>query len=81
MLDKMQLEFPKIKIETLLAWSCAAKNGLTNNTGFSPNQIVFGKNIYLPNVIDDNLPALSKDDSDSDEWQGAARRRHDYSYL
>lgn len=48
------------EVDTLLASSCAAKNELTNNKGFSPNQIVFGKNICLPIVIDDDIPALGK---------------------
>ena len=34
-----------------LAWSVSARNTLMNNGGFSPCQLVFGKNPILPNVI------------------------------
>ena len=29
-----------------------------NNNGFSPAQIVFGKNCMFPSIINNNLPAL-----------------------
>nr|XP_039264060.1 uncharacterized protein LOC120339893 [Styela clava] len=44
--------------ETALAWSVCAKNSLVNNSGFSPTQIMFGRNINLPSVMKDDLPAL-----------------------
>ena len=39
-----------------LCWALAAKNSLTNVYGFSPNQLVFGKNIELPAAHHDKLP-------------------------
>ena len=45
--------------EVALAWACSAKNALQNKNGFSPNQLVFGQNVNLPNVLVDDLPALS----------------------
>lgn len=45
-------------IETALAWAVAARNALHNNHGFSPNQLVFSFNPSLPNLGDDNPPAL-----------------------
>ena len=33
---------------------------MINHNGFSPSQIVFGKNFNLPNIINDTLPALEK---------------------
>ena len=44
-------------VQTSLHWALAAKNSLTNVYGFSPNQLVFGKNIELPSVHKDKLPA------------------------
>ena len=41
-----------------LAWGVSAKNALKNVHGFSPNQLVFGKNPSFPNVFDNELPAL-----------------------
>ena len=31
-------------LETAVFWAESAKNSLTNNNGFSPNQLVFSKN-------------------------------------
>ena len=45
-------------VETALAWAVAARNALDNNMGFSPNQMVFGRNPALPNVFNSALPAL-----------------------
>ena len=49
----------KCDIEVALAWAVSAKNSLLNNHGYSPNQLVFGHNVSLPNVLTDDLPALS----------------------
>ena len=40
-----------------LAWSLCAKNSMANVYGFSPNQLVFGKNPNLPNILNNRLPA------------------------
>ena len=45
-------------LEIALAWAISAKNSLQNNNGFSPNQLVFGKNPSFPSVLVDQLPAL-----------------------
>ena len=34
-----------------LRWVVCARNCLVNNGGFSPNQLVFGKNPLLPNLM------------------------------
>ena len=44
--------------EMALAWAVSAKNALQNNNGFSPNQLVFGYNVNLPNVLVNLPPAL-----------------------
>ena len=46
--------------DTVLAWAISAKNSLINHNGFSPSQIVFGKNSNLPNIMSDTLPAVEK---------------------
>ena len=43
--------------ENALAWGVNAKNSLTNVTGFSPSQLVFGQSINLPNILKDRLSA------------------------
>ena len=44
--------------ETALAWSVCAKNSLISSKGFSPYQLVLGRNVNLPTVLSDKLPAL-----------------------
>ena len=46
-------------LETALAWAVAAKNGLQNHGGYSPNQLVLGFNVNIPSVLNDKLPALT----------------------
>ncbi len=50
----------KCSIETALAWAVSAKNSLQNVSGYSPNQLVFGRNVNLPSVADDKPPALDQ---------------------
>ena len=45
-------------IELAVAWSINAKNSLANVHGFSPYQLVFGKNPRIPNILTDKPPAL-----------------------
>ena len=48
-------------VETALLWSLCAKNSLLNNRGYSPNQLVFGRNPNLPSVLTSKLPAMRTD--------------------
>ena len=44
-------------LELAIHWCVAAKNSLQNVYGYTPNQLVFGRNLNFPNVIDDLPPA------------------------
>ena len=44
-------------LEMAVHWSVAAKNALSNVYGFSPNQLVFGRNTNLPSALHNRLPA------------------------
>ena len=44
--------------DTTLHWALMAKNTLVNVHGFSPYQLLYGRNPNLPNIINDKLPAL-----------------------
>ena len=57
MLHKVMAE-KKFDIQTALAWCLQAKNSLTNVHGFSPIQLVLGYNPMLPNVFNNNPPAM-----------------------
>ena len=46
--------------DVALAWAVSAKNALQNHGGFSPNQLVFGRNINNPSVLTDKPPALTQ---------------------
>ena len=54
----------KVKYDTdcdwnsALSWALMAKNAMVSNLGFSPYQLVFGRNPNLPNVLQDKPPAL-----------------------
>ena len=79
MMKKLKEEFPKVKLETILCWACSAKNALSTVSGFSPNQLMFGTNTYLPGVLNSNLPALesnsfSQKDADHLNSMNAARK-------
>ena len=59
-LSKLVASYPKTPMDVLLAWACMAKNTLQMNNGFSANQLVFGQNPRLPNILSSKLPALSE---------------------
>ena len=45
----------------IINWAVSARNCLSNFGGYSPNQLVFGKNPILPNVnVDENPPMLEE---------------------
>jgi hypothetical protein len=54
-----------VELKIGLGWSVAAKNALYNNKGFSPNQLVFGRNPALPNVIGEINPAMIEEGNET----------------
>ena len=56
--SKMMCEEQGYSLNTAVAWAVSAKNSLKNVYGFSPNQLVFGKNPNFPCVMNNKLPAL-----------------------
>ena len=55
---RMMAEDKDLKVEIALAWAVNAKNCLQMFGGFSPYQLVYGRNPRLPGVLYDELPAL-----------------------
>ena len=47
-------------VEIALSWAVSARNSLLNNSGYSPNQLVFGVNPSIPNVFNSQPPALEE---------------------
>ncbi len=58
MVTKIMTEQPELSLKVALAWAVNAKNGLQMVGGFSPYQLVFGRNPDLPCTLSDELPAL-----------------------
>ena len=56
----MRLEDPSLSAEVALTWALVAKNTLQNVSGFSPFQIVFGKDPQLPSVYTAGPPGLKE---------------------
>ncbi|GAB1610627.1 hypothetical protein Ahia01_001349000 [Argonauta hians] len=52
------MEDTNCSLEIAVAWSVSAKNALKNVHGFSPNQLVFGRNPNIPTVLNSKPPAL-----------------------
>ena len=46
-------EFPNMSLEMVLAWAVTAVNSMSSVRGFSPHQLVFGRQIKLPNILED----------------------------
>ncbi len=49
-------DYPSMRLEVALAWAVTAVNSMTNVRGFSPYQLVFGRQIRLPNILEDPPP-------------------------
>ena len=47
-------------VPTALAWAVSARNSYYNFGGFSPNQLVFGKNPAMPDIFNSKLPGLNR---------------------
>ena len=50
---RKMVEEENIKKEMALGWVVFAKNCLGSKGGFSPNQLVFGRNPVIPNLVDE----------------------------
>ena len=59
MLEKLEYDNPKIPFNDLLSWACTMKNAMGMFAGYSPYQIVFGKNPVLPG-FEVHPPALNE---------------------
>ena len=64
MLLRLLQDNPNTEVRTLLKWANMAKNSLYNVHGFSPNQLVFGKNPKLGDMAQASPSSISKISSD-----------------
>ncbi len=58
---KVMEENADMSLETAVVWSVSAKNTLINNSGYSPNMIVFGRHPNTPSVLINKLPAMENE--------------------
>ena len=56
-LERIEVDYLRLSINAKLAWATMAKNSLMMVYGYSPYQLVFGKNPNLPNILTDGPPA------------------------
>ena len=54
-------DFPDYKKETLLQWAVFVKNSTTTTSGWSPYQIVYGKNPKVPCLLTSNIAGLREE--------------------
>ena len=54
------IEDTNCDLETALAWAISSRNALVNQSGFSPNQLVFGFNPAIPDIFHSEPPALEE---------------------
>ena len=68
----------EVDLGTALRWVVSARNSLTNNGGFSPNQLVFGKNPSLPNLMGEegSSPASREEGSEENIVREALNAMH-----
>ena len=64
---KMEADGDK-ELETILYWTVSARNSLYNKNGFSPNQLVLGKNPNLPGSTENENPAAFRDLDDEEDF-------------
>ena len=57
-IEKILSDNPKLSRELAVVWANNAKNCLQMNSGYSSYQLVYGQNPNLPNVLNDDPPAL-----------------------
>ena len=60
-LDSLIKDFPEYSTHTLLAWAMMIKNSQVSNKGWSPFQVVFGRNPSLPNLLDSPISAMREE--------------------
>ena len=58
MLQKLHVD-QRLPFGVALPWALMAKNSLSNTSGFSPFQLVFGQNPKMPSVLVNEQPALN----------------------
>ena len=52
-INSIKRDYPKMSLEVALAWAISAVNSMSTVRGFSPYQLVFGRQLKLPNILDD----------------------------
>ena len=82
MMDKMLEDNPNLSEETALLYATSIRNSSMFVNGYTPAQLVLGKNPRLPSISNDMLPALSGNTSSkliSDHLNNLASARKTFS--
>ena len=59
-LERLDEDYPDLSFQAKLSWAGMAKNSLQMVYGYSPNQLVFGKNPNLPDILSGSPPSLEE---------------------
>ena len=62
-------------VQIALAWAVAARNVLSNRSGFSPNQLVFGTDPAFPDFFNGAGPGIEMSSADLVRMNGEARAK------
>ena len=54
-INKLREDDPKIKLQDAVDLACFWKNAEVRKTGFSPHQLMYGRGVTIPGVIDGNI--------------------------
>ena len=80
--EALRRDFPGYKDSILLQWAVMVKNSTPTSTGWSPMQVVYGRNPVLPSLVDSN-PAQLKEEVLSDalmqNWNAMNEARVKYN--
>ena len=59
-LERLDEDYPDLSFQAKLSWAGMAKNSLQMVYGYSPNQLVFGKNPNLPDILSGSPPSFEE---------------------
>ena len=80
--EALRRDFPGYNVNVLIQWAVMVKNSTTTATGWSPMQVVYGKNPVLPSLIDSNPAQLKEEvlsDSLMQNWNALNEARIKYN--
>ena len=60
-----------------MMWMVSTKDSLRMKDGYSPNQLVFGRNPNLPNLLEENIPSSLESGGEEEYMRGTLNAIHE----